>query len=451
MLLFFDIIYLSKGDFMRKKYVRNLLLMVTIFCFSPLLVKAENLECEYHYYYNGNGLNQGDAAADFYANCTFTFNSKNEISKHSCKMNYYVKGKEKTKKKTLDNFNTKNFGKDYSYFYTSDGKSVKEMVEKTKTCPSYTVGFYQIKTGAFNSNQSNILIYGAETQQRAKEITQELISSLKNTQVFMLKNTAIGATDDEQKKAYQEIEEAIASIEKTLTETSFDFRTCSDPDDVITKYSKCETLINNMETALNTIEKKLNGYIMNNIVDKNDERVKKLQKLIDQYKKYIRAIKQNMDALDCETKKQLGLVKSCESTPTDVVNPSDTFEYESSEKKCVSCGDGALKDIPMQLPMFVRNLIFALQLLVPILLIALGVYDFIRAVISSDEKAMKESQGRFMRRIIAGVVIFFVIALVKFVFGMIPGNVNTLGCVPCFISDGDSCGEPYDCDYAQQE
>lgn len=152
------------------------------------------------------------------------------------------------------------------------------------------------------------------------------------------------------------------------------------------------------------------------------------------------------------------LVSGCNGTPVEDDDPDDSsnpnnpgFVYDSSEKKCISCGDGILKDIPMQLPMLIRNLVFSLQLLIPVILVAFGAYDFIRAVIANDEKIMKESQGRFTRRIIAGIVIFFVVAIVRFVFGMIPGDVNTLGCVPCFISDESSCGEPYDCDYASDE
>lgn len=169
---------------------------------------------------------------------------------------------------------------------------------------------------------------------------------------------------------------------------------------------------------------------------------------------YIKLYEEAKDKLEKLRKK---LVSGCNGTPVedpddDPSNPNNPgFIYDSSEKKCVSCGDGALKDIPMQLPMLIRNLIFALQLLVPVILVALGVYDFIRAVVANDEKVMKESQGRFMRRIIAGVVIFFIVAFVRLIFGMIPGNINTLGCVPCFISNEDSCGEPYDCDYASDE
>lgn len=119
-------------------------------------------------------------------------------------------------------------------------------------------------------------------------------------------------------------------------------------------------------------------------------------------------------------------------------------EYDSSSQTCVSCGDGALTNIPEQLPMFIRNLIWLIQMITPIILIGLGMYDFIKAVIAGDEKVMKESQNRFIKRIIAAVLIFMVIAIVKFVFGLIPGE-TTLSCIPCFTTDSSNCSEPYIC------
>ena len=124
--------------------------------------------------------------------------------------------------------------------------------------------------------------------------------------------------------------------------------------------------------------------------------------------------------------------------------PAKEPEYSSSSRTCVSCGDDAVTNIPQQLPMFSRNLILVVQILTPVILIILGIYDFVRAVVASDEKIMKESQNKFIKRIIAAVLVFFVIAIVKFAFGLIPGD-NVLACIPCFTTSGDSCSASYTC------
>ena len=98
-----------------------------------------------------------------------------------------------------------------------------------------------------------------------------------------------------------------------------------------------------------------------------------------------------------------------------------------------------MKDIPMALPIFISNIIKLFKIIVPIVLILMGMIDFTRAVISSDEKQMKESQSRFIRRILAAVIIFFVVAIVQFAFNAIGAdNDNIVGCINCFVNG--NCG-----------
>lgn len=77
-------------------------------------------------------------------------------------------------------------------------------------------------------------------------------------------------------------------------------------------------------------------------------------------------------------------------------------------------GDGWDKIIPIIGKVF--NLI---QIFIPIILIIIGSVDLGKAVISSDEKAIKESQGMLIKRVIAAVLVFFVSAIVSIVMGLI--------------------------------
>lgn len=94
-----------------------------------------------------------------------------------------------------------------------------------------------------------------------------------------------------------------------------------------------------------------------------------------------------------------------------------------------------LTDIPEALPIFISNIINLFKIVIPILLIIMGMFDFIRAVMSNDEKQMKEAQSRFIRRIIAAVLVFFVVAIVQFVFDVVGSdNENVVGCIDCFVN-----------------
>ena len=64
-----------------------------------------------------------------------------------------------------------------------------------------------------------------------------------------------------------------------------------------------------------------------------------------------------------------------------------------------------------------------IQIGIPILLIVFGTIDLGKAVISSDDKEVKQAQGRLIKRCIYAVVIFFMVTLVSIVMGLV-GTAN---------------------------
>ena len=60
--------------------------------------------------------------------------------------------------------------------------------------------------------------------------------------------------------------------------------------------------------------------------------------------------------------------------------------------------------------------------LFPILQIVLGTLDLGKAVISSDDKAVKEAQSKLIKRCIYAILVFFIVTLVNLLFTMV-GNI----------------------------
>lgn len=77
------------------------------------------------------------------------------------------------------------------------------------------------------------------------------------------------------------------------------------------------------------------------------------------------------------------------------------------------------KDIWQVVGMFL--LVF--KIVIPLLLIIFGMIDLGKAVISSDEKAVNKAATSLLKRVIAGVCIFFVPTLVSVIFNMV-GSFN---------------------------
>ena len=101
-------------------------------------------------------------------------------------------------------------------------------------------------------------------------------------------------------------------------------------------------------------------------------------------------------------------------------------------------------------PAVVRTLITTIKIAVPIGLIIFGMLDLGKAVISNDEKAMKEGQGKFIKRCMYAAIVFFIVAIVQFVvrivtdsqYGDSDYSSKYLDCVACFVSDGTKCYKP---------
>lgn len=74
----------------------------------------------------------------------------------------------------------------------------------------------------------------------------------------------------------------------------------------------------------------------------------------------------------------------------------------------------------------IRGVLTIIQIGIPIILILMGTIDLGRAVLSSDDKAIKESTSRLVKRVIAAVAVFFVFTIVKLIMNVIgDSNVDT--------------------------
>ena len=64
------------------------------------------------------------------------------------------------------------------------------------------------------------------------------------------------------------------------------------------------------------------------------------------------------------------------------------------------------------------------QIGIPILLILFGTIDLGKAVIASDDKAIKESTSKLIKRCVAAVAVFFVVTIVRLITNIIADNAN---------------------------
>ena len=104
----------------------------------------------------------------------------------------------------------------------------------------------------------------------------------------------------------------------------------------------------------------------------------------------------------------------------------------------VTCS-GITEPIDAIVPNTVHMIVTLIQIAIPIILILFGMLDLGKAVMANEEKEMKESQKRLIKRILYAVLVFFVIAIVKWIFAAIDTNNgdDIKNCINCFI--GGQC------------
>ena len=72
------------------------------------------------------------------------------------------------------------------------------------------------------------------------------------------------------------------------------------------------------------------------------------------------------------------------------------------------------------------------KIAIPIIIVLLGMLDLGKAVMASKDDEIKAAQGLLVKRLIYGVVIFFVVTLVQLVFGLVGGNSEATGGQICW-------------------
>ncbi len=101
-----------------------------------------------------------------------------------------------------------------------------------------------------------------------------------------------------------------------------------------------------------------------------------------------------------------------------------------ADVKCEALPDVVIDD---SIPNVVSIIIKVVQIVVPVLLVVLGSIDLIKGVIAQKEDEIKKGQQTFIKRLIAGVLVFFVIAIVKLIIGALPDNDSILNCACHFF------------------
>ncbi len=99
--------------------------------------------------------------------------------------------------------------------------------------------------------------------------------------------------------------------------------------------------------------------------------------------------------------------------------------------------------IPGKLAHIIYLVVRAIQVIVPILLIIWGMLDLGKAVMAQKEDEIKKGQQTFIKRLVAAILVFFVVAITRLIIGLFApssggsGNGSLLGCMNSILNCSD--------------
>lgn len=134
---------------------------------------------------------------------------------------------------------------------------------------------------------------------------------------------------------------------------------------------------------------------------------------------------------------------TCLIRTVDAKNSNDFTQSEFVGN--MTCGgiatDGKGLAFHKSLPSFTNKLYDILKVLTPVIIIVTGMLDMLKATTAQKEDEMKKAQKKFLNRLLAGIVVFLIFAIVEVVVGLIAkGNSdNVMNCIECFLSDYNKC------------
>lgn len=106
--------------------------------------------------------------------------------------------------------------------------------------------------------------------------------------------------------------------------------------------------------------------------------------------------------------------------------------------ECSAFGDDV--KIDDQIAHITHYIILIIQILTPVILVVMGSIDLIKGITSQKEDEIKKGQQIFIKRLISGALVFFVIAIVKLLISLAAGNNSDsiFSCVNNFVKGPDS-------------
>ena len=110
---------------------------------------------------------------------------------------------------------------------------------------------------------------------------------------------------------------------------------------------------------------------------------------------------------------------------------AETINYDN-----ICANDGIRKSLKI-----IGYLVMVAKWIVPFIIIVLGMTDYFKATVSNDENALSKATVALIKRIIAGIVVFFIPTIILAGLNLLhlTTNIENDSCIRCIFDPNGSC------------
>lgn len=198
-----------------------------------------------------------------------------------------------------------------------------------------------------------------------------------------------------------------------------------------TKYKECTTVnySGGDRLTFNLACPKLNSYVL-----KFNKAIEEYQKCSDDdavcISQKITTINENENTLKSYCKSILAEQNFDSGTEQDCLTDCLSIGIQIKQAKMAAgliSGDSGECGFSARLLVWISNILRWIKYILPVIVIVMGIVDFIKAIAADKDDEMKKAQGAFVKRLIAAALVFIIPLIIEFILDKMGFGYNDCG------------------------
>ena len=299
----------------------------------------------------------------------------------------------------------------------------KDYVQQSNQCPEYLV--VRLKNGAW-FNAGGYELHAAASQQEALDL------SLKLSDQRYLAHKIGDASAAETAKAVADVQSFIDNMNDT--KNNYSLNSCKNDNVISTRLQKCNDIISALESRMASYDTNVTNMINAGYLNEDDDIIKSYRETVENTENFINQAESELSVEEEKIKQEMGLAdEDIVANPNNMscrvidnkyydINGNEVTKEEYATSCNADCGifSGRLGD-------FLKTILSFIRFAVPIIIIGLGIMDFLKATASQDNNEIKKAATKLVKRMVIGIIIFVLPTLIELILRLADIKYGTCG------------------------